>query len=354
MNILVYYPAASTGGSITILENFYNEVSQYFDKSIQWYFVISNNSLKAKDNIHIISLPWVKKSYLHRVYCDDFYAPILSKKLNIDIVYSMQNMPIKHTKAKQIVYLHQSLQYCKKNFSLLKKDERPLAFRQKIILQVNKYSLKKSNIVIVQTKWMKEETIKWLKFSKDKIKIVHPIINISNFSDDYYHLINNQFFYPATSEIYKNHKIIFEASNRLIKEGISNFEIILTLKNNELPFEEYKECLNNVKFVGYLDKKSLYNYYKHSVLIFPSYLETFGLPLEEARKMKSIILASNTTFSHEILDDYENVHFFNNDDSYQLYNLMKSVINKKIEYKFVKDKKIRKQKSIIDYIVRDD
>lgn len=352
MNILVYYPAASTGGSITILENFYKEVSQYTDKSIHWYFVISSDILQEKGNIHIVCLPWVKKSYLHRIYCDSYYIPKLIKKLNINIVYSMQNMPIRHTQAKQIVYLHQSLQYCKKKFSFFKKSERALAFRQKIILQINKHNLKKSDLIIVQTKWIKDETVKWLNFPKEKVKLVSPKVDISNFGNMKYEYVNNCFFYPASNDIYKNHKVILEACKKLIDDGITNFEIVFTLEKKQLILDEYKKCKNNIKFVGYLKKDKVYDYYKQSILLFPSYLETFGLPLEEAKSVGSIIFASNMPFSHEILDSYENSYFFDAFDSIELYELMKKAITNEITYKSNnKDFAQKNKMKVIDYIL---
>ena len=64
-------------------------------------------------------------------------------------------------------------------------------------------------------------------------------------------------------------------------------------------------------------------------MIFPSYIETFGLPLLEAKKCDTIILASDCPFSHEILDDYDKVYYFNPFDAKELSKLMETVINKR-------------------------
>lgn len=66
--------------------------------------------------------------------------------------------------------------------------------------------------------------------------------------------------------------------------------------------------------------------YTRSVLLFPSYIETFGLPLLEARMSGSPILASDCPFSHEILDDYDGVSYFDPFRPEELAALMKQCL----------------------------
>ena len=60
---------------------------------------------------------------------------------------------------------------------------------------------------------------------------------------------------------------------------------------------------------------------------YKTYIETFGYPLIEAKKMGAIILASDCDFSHELLDGYENAYFFNPFSADELYKLMKAVLS---------------------------
>ena len=54
------------------------------------------------------------------------------------------------------------------------------------------------------------------------------------------------------------------------------------------------------------------------ITLFPSYIETFGLPLLEAKELNGIVLASDRPFSHEILDGYDKAIFieWNNPDAW--------------------------------------
>jgi hypothetical protein len=133
------------------LENFYQEALACKDESVHWYFLVSTDRLKDADNITIISKPWVKKSWLHRWYFDTFRVQKIVKALGIDLVYSMQNAPVRRTKAKQVVYLHQSLQFSPVRFSLFNKEQRVYAIRQKFICNIYKRHLKHADSIIVQS-----------------------------------------------------------------------------------------------------------------------------------------------------------------------------------------------------------
>ena len=48
-----------------------------------------------------------------------------------------------------------------------------------------------------------------------------------------------------------------------------------------------------IVFLGYLKKEELLEIIKHTILVFPSYIETVGLPLVEAQIFDAVILVSD-------------------------------------------------------------
>jgi len=66
--------------------------------------------------------------------------------------------------------------------------------------------------------------------------------------------------------------------------------------------------------------------YTKSVLIFPSYIETFGLPILEAKLSRCPIVAADTAFAREILCRYKIVKFFNILDYKYLAEILKVII----------------------------
>ena len=362
MKVLVYNLAAEYAGALTILENFYHEVITYPDKSIQWYFLVSTNRLQSRENVMVISEPWVKKSWFHRIYYDMFVVRKVINEKGIDLVYSMQNMPVRHTNAEQVVYLHQSLQFSPVKFSLFDKEQRSYAVRQKFVCNIYKKSLRHADRIIVQTKWFKDAVSRWIPFNEDKIDIVNPEVHIDEeLLQRKYSLEKPIFFYPAGDGIHKNHEVILQACELLEQEGITNYQVIFTLNPKTAVYSERimhrvnQEKLN-VELTGIISKNDVYELYSRSVLLFPSYMETFGLPLLEAKMLKGIILASDMPFCHEILDGYQNAYFYNIHDAERLADLMKKIINGSMEYHPVINSRQMEEpkKRVIDYLLRSD
>ena len=195
-------------------------------------------------------------------------------------------------------------------------------------------SIDDADKVIVQTKWMKEACLQKTNADPNKFEVKQPDVNIK--VKKYYEQENEDFklfFYPASGFEYKNHRIIVAAAKKLIEHGVTNFKIVFTLKDNENGhvknlYQTVKKENLPIDFIGRISLDEVYDYYSKSILIFPSYIETFGLPLLEAKMHKSPILSSDCAFSHEILDGYDRVRFFDPFDHHQLCTLM----GKAIEY----------------------
>ena len=331
MRIVVYDIAAEDGGGLFVLKNFYDEVSKFSNK-IEWIFIVSLNSLTNKDNVIVLRYKNVKISWLHRLAFEKLELPKVLKKIDPDLIISLQNIPVPNCKYTQFVYLHQSLQFCKKKFSFCKKEERSLAIRQRIICNyLYRKILPSAAHIFVQTNWIKKATEDWINYPSSRITVV-PVKaeNARKFIVDYTGQNSRTFFYPARAEIYKNHQVIIQATKILISKGYANFNIIFTMSPEENNYSKniFKTAINlPIKFVGILDYDLMWKYYSNTVLLFSSYLETCGLPLLEAKYAKSRILASDLPFSHEALDSYPNAKFFKYDDPIDLAEKMKEMLD---------------------------
>lgn len=328
MKTIVFDVPAENGGALTVLRQFH--ASAVLDKYNEWIFVISLPHLDEYKNITVLKYPWVKKSWFHRLYFDRFIAPKLVKEYNVDEVLSLQNLTVPSVHVKQTLYMHQSLPFANKKYKIYESTK--LWFYQNIISHLIIKSIHKADKVIVQTQWIMDAVIERTNADKSKFVIDQPDFNISvlnSYEKD--HNKNNLFFYPANGFEYKNHEIIIEACRLLKSEGFTDYNIIFTIKGNEN--KKIKKLYNIVKkedlpikFIGTLSTFEVYTYYSQSVLLFASYIETFGLPLLEAKLHNAPIIASNCAFSHEILNDYSYSHFFNPNDRVELKEVLKSFL----------------------------
>lgn len=328
MKVIVFNVAAESGGALTILKKYYEEALK--QNEFEWYFIVSNSKLESRDNVSILNYSWVKKSWFHRLFFDYFIAPKMVKKINADIVLSLQNIIIPFTKVKQYVYFHQILPFSKKKFKL--KEYPKLWVYQNIIGKLIIYSIKKADRVIVQANWIKELFVTNYGLNEQKISIEKPDLNIKVNKVFKTNQTNGKalYFYPANGEIYKNHSIIIEVANKLKIENKSDFEIIFTINGNENSHtkELQEEVISKnlpIKFVGMLPLSDVYDLYSKSILLFPSYLETYGLPLIEAKLHETPIIVADIDYAHETLNGYNKVSYFDPFDSESLYSIMKSL-----------------------------
>lgn len=324
---MVFDVPAENGGALTILNQYYYAALK--DKENQWIFVISTPSLEENENVKVLNFPWVKKSWFHRLYFDKFISHKLVEKHRVDEILSLQNVVIPKVKVKQTLYLHQSLPFIEKKYGLTENTK--FWVYQNIISKMIFQSIRKADKVIVQTEWFMNVVIEKVNVKKDKFILKKPDLNIE-IKKLYEPDENNgkSFFYPAGASIYKNHEVIVQACKKLKIKNTKNYKVFFTLKGDENKcIRKLRDLVINenlpIEFIGSVDIDTVYEYYSKSILIFPSYIETFGLPMLEAKMHKSPILASNCAFSHEILDGYMNVYYFNPHDSDELMLLMNKV-----------------------------
>ena len=137
-----------------------------------------------------------------------------------------------------------------------------------------------------------------------------------------------RFFYPATAFAFKNHKVIIDAVKALSSEEKAKIEVVFTIFGNENKLsrhikKEIEEYKLPIQLIGTLDFPKMKEYYKSSYLLFPSYVETVGLPLIEAQYLNAPIIAADLEYARCSISTYKKVSYFKYDDWNQLYLLLK-------------------------------
>lgn len=332
MRIVVNDIAASEGGALSVLRDFYDEIIDKNDDN-EWVFLLGDQYLEKKENIKIECYPKIKKSWFQRILFDLFYGRKVIDRMKPDLYVSLQNTATLGLSVPQFVYVHQVLPYQKeKDFSFFERSEQKLAVYQKIIGKLYNFLFKKSKAkLIVQSQWLKNEINKKLD---NKITVIKPKISLIKTTHQNF---SNIFFYPAADMVYKNHAVIFKAVDYIIKKGYKDFKVVLTIPKRKIDHQ------NNYIFTGQVDRKGVFRHYQKSFLLFPSYIESYGLPLAEAKAFGTIILASDTEFAQEVLADYPNKYYFEKDDYKTLGNLMVQCLEKTIkpsnqDYKVLEEK----------------
>lgn len=283
-------------------------------------------NLNLENKITFLEFPSSKKSWLKRCWYEYYYFKRLSQKLKPYLWLSLHDMTANVIAEKRAVYCHNATPFFKMKFNEIKYDKKIYLF-SKFYKYLYRINLKKNNYVIVQQNWIAEKFKNM--FSIKNIVVASPVTNstsLRNVND----IEKNSFFYPSIPRFYKNFEIICKVVEKLEKKGIKNFKVYLTLNENEGKyadeiFEKYKH-LKNIYFLGMISREKVFEYYsKVEYLIFPSKLETWGLPLSEFCEFNKMILSIDLDYAHETLRKYQKVSFFKNE--IELENLMLKLLN---------------------------
>ena len=331
--IFVNDVAATEAGALTILKQFLSNISKYSPPGFVYYVFCSLAELKQYENNNIKIVSDIKgKKWLDRIKWDFFGLQNWSKKhhLKADLIISLQNTGCRYQKTKkQIVYIHESFSFIQdKKFSFFKKKERLIWFYRHIYKQMVRYSLRKDTFLVVQTETMRKAIIEQFKWPEDRIKVIRPSfkeirvekVNKINFNDNKFHI-----FYPATTFFYKNHELIIQALKYIKKtkrEIYNNLLVHFTFKPEGARNLELVNLINKlevndaVKLEGQLPYERVLSLYKScDLLVFPSYIESYGLPIREAALFGLPILASDIPVLREVIEAYQGVKFLDYQDA---------------------------------------
>jgi len=325
MRFVIVDVAAKEGGALNILKTFYEFLISFSQaKSHEWYFLLNDNYFPETDNIKVRIVKNVHGKWINRLIFDSHGARRIIRKIDPDVIFSLQNTVVNIKGVPQVLYVHQAIPFqTDKYFSFLKPNEFKMAIYQYFIGFLIKKSVIKADHVIVQAKWIKEEIVNSLKLSPNVISAyLPPIVKAyDNITPEVYS--TNIFFYPTSNYIYKNNSAIFQACSIINDLDNIDYQVNLTLSG--------KSRNSKIYYTGRLDSDAMVEFYKKCTLIFPSYIETVGLPLIEAMQFNSIILVADTKYSREILKDYVNAFYFDHKNPKELSNLMLAVIKGQIK-----------------------
>ena len=157
--ILIYDVHASESGALAILDDLYNQIRAFQDKSVKWVFAVSTPEYEQTDNIIVERFPWVKKNWGYRYFFDSVTTRKLLKEHRPDQVFSLQNKGIGFYHGPQMVYLHLPFILTEHRFNI-KVDGKKLWLYQNVVSKSIFRSLRRVDKTIVQTHWMKEALIK--------------------------------------------------------------------------------------------------------------------------------------------------------------------------------------------------
>lgn len=322
------------GGTLTILRGCLEYLSSLPIDEYRIVALVHKKSLAEYPNIEYIELPNTIKSWFRRLWCEYVTMHNISKKLQpIDLWLSL------HDTTPRVIADRQAV-YCQTSFPFLKWKMQDIRFDVKVVLfslftrfayQIN---IHRNKYLIVQAVWLREGFSKMFGIPKDRFIVCPPEQKTVT-----YNKVNIEhnvftFIFVSTPDCHKNFETLCEATKKLeSKIGTGKFNVILTIKGNENKYSKYLfskfRNVSSIRFEGLMSKDKLYSYYDCAdCLIFPSRIETWGLPITEFTATGKPMILSDLPFAHETSAGCAKVTFFNPEDPMDLMVKMERLLEK--------------------------
>lgn len=300
-NILINGFKANAGGGKMILENFLDQL--YKSNLIHKYYVLTPSARDYEtyqtDNIIIAGLPnWCKNNFLFPILYYH-HLPRLLNTLKIDLIFNFGDVIIPSS-IKQIYFF---------DWSYAVYDEKyiwsAMRFSDKVIRKVKVFLIKKYigkvSLVLAQTKNIETRLNKSFKINKT-IVIPTPVGVKPEKCNKELQFENDslKLFYPASYSPHKNHKILIEVAKQISLRKLK-IKIYITINNSDFITSINNNNLSSIIInLGTLTRDQMNCVYQAcDGVIFPTLLETYGLPYYEAMAYEKPIFTSDLDFARE-------------------------------------------------------
>lgn len=280
--------------------------------------------VKYEDFFEIIELPKSRKSWVMRLFYEYLYFYVYSRNQEIDIWLSMHDITPNVVAKKRITYCHNATFCFKANLNIWKFDKKVYLFSKfyKYLYAIN---IRKNKHVIVQQNWIANEFMKAYKVAS--VYVLHPNVNINIPI-----VVDNSnsipiFVYPTFPRAFKNIETVCEAIILLKKMTTKKFQFWVTIDKNQNKYAQYLvekySYISEIKFVGLKTREQVYEMYNESsCLIFPSKLETWGLPITEYKFFNKPIIVADEKYAIETIGNYNKAIYFESDNTRKLAGFM--------------------------------
>lgn len=317
MVICVIATASALRGALVIYNQFVNGLKCYHGED-KWHVFVDKNMPTPR-------IPTVEYHVYHtkgfgRMWFDFYGFKKYCKRNGItpDVIFSLQNTGVKCKSIRNVIYYHQSLPLYHYKYKFFDKSIKVDLFYRVCYPFYVKLLINRRTYVAVQTDTVKDLFSKRYDFPLDKIGVYFPKvekIDVDSVAPYKYENGTYNFLYPAMGAPYKEHTTLAFALERIWRrnpELAKNIRVHLTLiegTHKALHSIIQKGNLqNNFLFYGNIPHKQVLSMLKSSNgLLFPSVVESSGLPLLEAAMLGVPIIANDMGYVHDALHEYEGV-----------------------------------------------
>lgn len=318
------------GGPLTVLRECLASASAALPIEVEIVALVNSLELIDEPRIRFIAIPSAKKSWFRRLYWEWIGFHHISRQLKPALWLSLHDITPRVSATRQAVYCHNPSPFYRISMREAVQEPTFLLFNQLYAFLYRAF-IQRNHCVIVQQQWLRTEFMR--RIENIHVVVAHPSLKYVESQSKCNQGETFVFIYPALPRVFKNIETVCKAVQILATRGVIGFEVRLTLDGRE---NRYARWLLNkfsatpqVKFIGRQTKESMAAQYREaSAVVFPSKLETWGLPITEAKAQRLPLLVADLPYAHETVGTYDLVSFFNAESADALADLMQSMLEK--------------------------
>lgn len=321
------------GGPLSVLQDCLRYVNNHLSSEYRIIALVHKIELfQNLEHIELIEFPKSAASYLYRLFYEYIYFKKISEKYDPFLWLSLHDMTPNVKASIRAVYCHNPAPFYNITFKDFWLDPRFALFNflYKYLYQIN---IQKNHFVIVQQEWIRKKFE--LMYRVKQTIVAHPSIEITHtnqtITENTQIQKNYLFFFPTIPRVFKNIELICEAIKILNDKKISRFEVTLTIDGTENRYAKWLiknyQNVQNLNFIGRQTREKVFELYQTTdCLIFPSKLETWGMPITEFQSFNKPILVADLEYAHETVKNYQKISFFDPYDPSDLAKYMQKAI----------------------------
>ncbi len=320
------------GGSLTIAREFLAHLDGAISKA-DASIVVFCHSKQLYDglnsrNVVWIEKPWSRKNWLCRLFYEYIWFWFWSRDKDVDCWVSLHDITPNVKAKRRYVYCHNPAAfYTGKTVWRYEPSFELFRLFYAFLYQIN---IHKNDGVILQQGWLRNAFLKKYGLHLSKVIVALPetkLIALQKVGVEVSGRSLTTVIFPAVPRPFKNIEVLLRAMALLSDYPIT---LVVTITGTENKYARDMRARagssKNVEFAGYLDQTKLSLLYDHAhAMVFPSKLETWGLPMTEFKSLGRPIIAAALPYAYETLSGYSNGYFFPPDDHVQLAALLRNL-----------------------------
>lgn len=326
------------GGTLTILRDCLAYLSsEAVDGRFRVIAFVHDRSLCDFPGIEYIEIPDSIKSWRRRLRCEyktmRWHSRLISEQDDrpVSLWFSLHDTTPDVIAERRAVYCHTSFPWLKTTLRDWWMD-----YKIPMFAHFTKYAyrknVQKNDYLVVQQDWMRKALSSLVKFDPARVVVFPPAHPTIPQEREPVSKRSYTFLYPATPDCHKNFEYVCEAARLLELEiGRGRFKVELTIRGEENKYAWWLKNtwggVDSVHFAGFMSKAKLWSWYDTAdCLIFPSRVETWGLPISEFATTGKPMLLADRPYAHETAAGSSRVAFFPLNNVHYLKEQMKALV----------------------------